>query len=107
MNTRTEKIYAALDQLCDALDLGRSESSTELLFFVLAAAFNETNAEEMETTRETSHDEGLCLDMRGEVADRIQEALAVYEAHDAERLKCNSMLNPGKWNRLGGGSNVC
>jgi hypothetical protein len=30
MNTRTEKIYAALDQLCDALDLGRSESSTRL-----------------------------------------------------------------------------
>jgi hypothetical protein len=37
MNTRTEKIYAALDQLCDALDLGRSESSTERLFLILAS----------------------------------------------------------------------
>jgi hypothetical protein len=29
MNERTGKIYAALNQLCDALDLGRSKSSND------------------------------------------------------------------------------
>jgi len=87
MNNRTEKIYAALDQLCDALDLGRSETSTERLFLVLAMAFNETNAEEMETIHHD--DEGLCTDMRGPMANRIQQALARYEADDAERFKRN------------------
>jgi hypothetical protein len=46
MNSRTEKIYGALDALGDALDLGRSESSTERPFLIRAMAFNEDNAEE-------------------------------------------------------------
>jgi transcriptional regulator of acetoin/glycerol metabolism len=92
MNNRTEKIYGALDSLCDALDLGRSESSTERLFLVLAEAFNEANAQEMETIRETSHDEGLYLDMRGEMADRIRVALAKYEARSTPQFQKKSEL---------------
>jgi hypothetical protein len=57
MNNRTGKIYGALDALCDALNLGRSESSTERLFLILAMAFNETNANEMERRSVTSMEE--------------------------------------------------
>jgi len=72
MNHGTEKIYSALDALCDALNLGRSEESTERLFLILVTAFNEDNAAEMESIREESHDnEGLAMDMRGVMADKI------------------------------------
>jgi hypothetical protein len=77
MNSRTERIYVALDQLCDALALGRSESSTERLSLVLAMAFNDENAEEMEKILEESHDEGLAINMRGLVADGI---FSVFQA---------------------------
>jgi hypothetical protein len=78
MNSRTDKIYAALNQFCDALDLRRSESSTERLFLVLATAFNQNNVTQMESVLEESHEESLCYDMRGPIADTIQEALASY-----------------------------
>jgi hypothetical protein len=85
MNNRTEKIIGALDQLCDALNLGRSESATEYLFLILAMAFNETNAKEVEKIRH--QDEGLTMDVRGELAEKIEEAFSTYEAHDANRFK--------------------
>jgi hypothetical protein len=74
MNNQTEKICEALNSLCDVLDLGRSESSTERLFFILARAFDDLNVQEMETVRQISHDEGLCYDMCGSMADKILAA---------------------------------
>jgi hypothetical protein len=70
-------------------------------------AFSETNVTLMEAILQESHDEGLCYDMRGPIADKIQEALARYEARDAARFKRNSILNPGKWKPARGGSNAC
>jgi len=80
MNSRTDKIYAALDQLCEALDLGRSESSTEDLVFILAEAFKPANVAEMETIREKSHDDGFVLDMRGLMAEKMLAAVKADES---------------------------
>ena len=84
MSNQTEKIYGALESLCDALDLGRSESSTERLFLILMEAFNKTNAREMEKIRQESHGDGLMMDMSGLMADKI---LSVFEASLPGRQK--------------------
>jgi hypothetical protein len=72
IDNQTEKIYQALDMLCDALELGRSESSTERLFWILSEAFTSANKQDMETELEDSHAKGLSLDMRGLIADKIK-----------------------------------
>jgi hypothetical protein len=48
-------------------------------------AFNDENAEEMEKIREESHDEGLAMDMRGPLAEKIGQAWATYRTHDAAK----------------------
>jgi hypothetical protein len=73
--TTNETIIKALDVLCDALDLGHSESSTEVLFTVLSRAFSPANVAMLERRRKASHKEGLMLDMRGDMAEAIEEAL--------------------------------
>jgi hypothetical protein len=44
-----------------------------------------TNTAEMEPIREESNDKGLCYDMRGLMAEKIEEASATYHAHDAAK----------------------
>jgi hypothetical protein len=80
MTRNRETVIGVLDQLQEALGLGRSESATERLFFILARAFDDLNVQEMENARQISHDEGLCYDMRVSMADRILQALE----HDTE-----------------------
>jgi hypothetical protein len=79
MTTDREKVIGALDSLCDVLELGRFESSTERLFSILASAFDDLNVQEMEYVRQASHDEGLCYDMRGGMADRVLQAREKYK----------------------------
>jgi flagellin-specific chaperone FliS len=50
-NNRIEKIYSALDLLCDTLDFERSENLTERLFSILARAFDDLNVRELENVR--------------------------------------------------------
>jgi len=68
-----ENIFKALDALAEALGLGKSESATETLFNILADAFDDDAVQKMQDVLDESHDEGLCLDMRGYIADSIIE----------------------------------
>jgi hypothetical protein len=70
MNERTEKINKALNVLCEALDL-KGEFGTESLFLILSAVFDDTNVEEMESTRKESHDNGLMYNMLWPIAEKI------------------------------------
>jgi hypothetical protein len=70
---QTEKIVQALDTLCDACEIGRSESSTERLYLILASVFSFDNVLQMDAILNKSHDEGLCYDMRWPMAEKIGE----------------------------------
>jgi hypothetical protein len=72
---QTEKIVKALDTLCDACEIGRSESSTERLYLILASAFSCENVLQMNAILNKSHDEGLCYDMRWPIAQKVAEQL--------------------------------
>lgn len=69
-----EDIVKALEGMSDALQLGRSESSTERLFLILADAFSEDCATYMDDFRIKAHKVGLCYDMRHLMAQSILEA---------------------------------
>jgi hypothetical protein len=51
----------------------------------LAEAFKPANVAELKTLLEESHDDGLMLDMRGFTAEKIEEAWATVDAHDAAK----------------------
>jgi hypothetical protein len=71
-----EGIFKALDAMCDALHLGRAESSTAELFDILADAFSSEPVSAMFDLLDESHEDGLCYDMRGPMTDSILRAHA-------------------------------
>ncbi len=70
-------VIKALDGLMDALEIGRSESSTERLFLILVDAFSPQSVEQMMVTLQESHDDGLCYDMRLPIAESLLVAQAI------------------------------
>jgi hypothetical protein len=71
-----EEIFKVLDAMCDALHLGRAESSTAELLDILADAFSSGPVSDMFDLLDQSHEDGLCYDMRGPMADSILRAYA-------------------------------
>jgi hypothetical protein len=74
MNIETESVIKALDALSEALGIGSSESATVDLFMVLANAFRPQQFNYMQNMLLESQHNGLCLDMRGPIAESILEA---------------------------------
>jgi hypothetical protein len=81
MDDQPDKIYKALDMLCEALDL-KGEFGTESLFLILAGAFSKTNVTNMLAVLDKSHAESLCYDMRGPITDKIMETYFSILDHD-------------------------
>ena len=77
---KQEQIIKALDMLCDVLVLGRSESSTERLFYIMTEVFNGTSGWNIGDEIYRSHLEGLCLDVRGMIADALIGAAELNSA---------------------------
>jgi len=67
-------IREAILGLCGACGLS-GESGTEALVSILSEVFKPDAAAKMVSIIHESHEEGLCIDMSWEIAERIEEVL--------------------------------